>query len=131
MSERTKAILDGTWKSADTWDGMKEGTVVISPYSKDVPADVAKLADDIQAGWKDGSYDIFTGPIYDQDGTLRVKDGERMALADSPRSTGSSGCGKRRLTCQAERKRKGGSQDPPFSCRASGAFRQFIPKSME
>ena len=80
--ERTKAILDGTWASADTWDGMKEGTVVISPYNKAVPADVAALADAVQAGWKDGTYDIFTGPIYDQDGKLRVKDGEKMALAD-------------------------------------------------
>ena len=30
----------------------------------------------------DGSFDIFTGPIYDQDGTLRVKEGEVMSLAD-------------------------------------------------
>jgi simple sugar transport system substrate-binding protein len=80
--ERAKALLDGSWKSADTWDGFKEGTVVISPYSKDVPADVAKLADDVQAGYKAGTYNIFTGPIYDQDGTLRVKEGEVMADAD-------------------------------------------------
>lgn len=80
--ERTKAILDGSWKSTDTWDGFKEGTVVIAPYSKAVPADVAKLADDVQAGYKAGTYDIFTGPIMDQDGKERVKAGEVMALAD-------------------------------------------------
>ncbi len=80
--ERTKALLDGSWASTDTWDGFKEGTVVIAPYSKDVPADVAALADGVQAGYKDGSYDIFTGPIYDQDGNLKVKEGEVMALGD-------------------------------------------------
>lgn len=80
--ERAKAILDGSWKSADTWDGFKEGTVVIAPYSKAVPADVVALADGVQAGYKDGTYDIFTGPIYDQDGNLKVKEGEVMALAD-------------------------------------------------
>lgn len=80
--ERAKAIVDGTWKSTDTWDGMKEGTVVISPYNKAVPADVVKLADDIQTGYKNGSYDIFKGPIYDQAGTLKVKEGETMKLAD-------------------------------------------------
>ncbi len=79
---RAQAILDGTWVSADTWDGMTEGTVVISPYSKDVPADVAALADEVQAGYKAHTYDIFTGPIYDQDGNLKVKDGEVMTLAD-------------------------------------------------
>ncbi|MET3612571.1 simple sugar transport system substrate-binding protein [Rhizobium aquaticum] len=80
--ERVKAIVDGSWKSTDTWDGMKEGTVVISPYNKAVPADVVKLADDIQTGYKNGSYDIFKGPIYDQAGTLKVKEGETMKLAD-------------------------------------------------
>ena len=80
--ERAKAVLDGSWKSADTWDGMKEGTVVIAPYNASLPADVAALADAVQAGYKDGTYDIFTGPIYDQAGTLKVKEGEVMALAD-------------------------------------------------
>ena len=79
---RAQAILDGTWASADTWDGFKEGTVVISPYSKTVPADVVALADAVQAGYKDGTYNIFTGPIYDQDGNLKVKEGEVMSLGD-------------------------------------------------
>ena len=79
---RAQAIIDGTWKSEDTWDGFKEGTVVISPYNKAVPADVVKLADDVQAGYKAGTYNIFTGPIYDQDGKLRVKEGEVMKDAD-------------------------------------------------
>ena len=79
---RAQAILDGSWASADTWDGMKEGTVVISPYNAAVPADVAAEADKIQAGYKDGSFDIFTGPIFDQDGKERVKAGEVMTMAD-------------------------------------------------
>ena len=79
---RTQAILDGTWVSADTWDGMKEGTVVIAPYNASLPADVVALADAVQAGYKDGTYNIFTGPIYDQAGTLKVKEGEIMADAD-------------------------------------------------
>jgi basic membrane protein A and related proteins len=80
--ERAKMIVDGTWKSTDTWDGFKEGTVKISPYNKAVPADVVKLADDVQAGYKAGTYDIFKGPIYDQAGTLKVKEGEVMKLED-------------------------------------------------
>lgn len=79
---RVKAILDGSWKSDDTWDGFKEGTVVISPYNKAIPADVAAAADAVQKGYKDGTYDIFKGPIYDQAGTLRVKDGEAIKLSD-------------------------------------------------
>lgn len=75
---RTKEVLAGTWKSDHTWWGFKEGSVKISPYNEVVPAELRKLGDDIQAGYMDGTYNIFTGPIYDQDGTLRVKDGEIM-----------------------------------------------------
>ena len=60
---RAKAMLDGTWKSDDAWWGMKEGTVVISPYSSAMPDNVKAAADKVIAGWKDGSYDVFTGPI--------------------------------------------------------------------
>jgi basic membrane protein A and related proteins len=81
-TERTQAVLDGTWASTDTWDGFKEGTVVISPYSAKVPDDVKAEADKIIAGYKDGTFDIFTGPIYDQDGNLKVKDGETIAIGD-------------------------------------------------
>lgn len=79
---RTQAILDGTWASADTWDSMKDGTVVISPYNASVPADVVALADEVKAGYMAGTFNIFTGPIHDQDGTLRVKEGEVIADAD-------------------------------------------------
>lgn len=79
--QRGNEMLAGTWKSADTWDGLKEGTVVISPYNPIVPKDVQALADKIQSGWKDGSYNVFTGPIHDQAGALKVKNGERLALA--------------------------------------------------
>ncbi len=54
---------------------MKDGTVVISPYNKALPADVAALADGVQAGYMDGSFDIFTGPIYDKDGNLTRRRG--------------------------------------------------------
>ena len=77
---RAKALLEGTWKSENMWDGMVDGTVVMSPYNKNVPADVAAEADKVQAGYKDGTFDIFTGPIYDQDGNLKVAAGETMTL---------------------------------------------------
>ena len=79
---RARALLDGSWVSSDTWDGMVDGTVVISAYNAAVPADVAAEADKIIAGYKDGTFDIFTGPIMDQDGTEKVKAGEVMALGD-------------------------------------------------
>jgi simple sugar transport system substrate-binding protein len=80
--ERTQAVLDGTWASADTWDGMKEGEVVISPYGAAVTPEAAAEADKVKAGYMDGSFDIFTGPIFDQDGVERVKEGVKMTLGE-------------------------------------------------
>jgi simple sugar transport system substrate-binding protein len=77
---RAQAMLDGTWKSENMWDGMIDGTVVISPYNAAVPADVVAEADKIKAGYMDGTYDIFTGPIYDQAGELKVPEGEKLTL---------------------------------------------------
>jgi hypothetical protein len=71
-------MLEGTWKPDDAWWGMKEGMVVMAPYNKAMPA----AADKIIAGWKDGSYDVFTGPISDQSGKQRLAKGERMKDAD-------------------------------------------------
>jgi simple sugar transport system substrate-binding protein len=79
---RAKAMLDGTWKSDDAWWGFKEGTVVMGPYGKGAPQNVRDAADKIIAGWKDGSYDVFTGPIQDQSGKERLPNGERMKDAD-------------------------------------------------
>jgi basic membrane protein A len=79
---RTQAILDGTWTSSNTWDGIVDGTVVISPYNASLPADVVAEAEKVKQGYIDGSFDIFTGPIYDTDGTLRVEEGKVLTLEE-------------------------------------------------
>jgi len=81
-TSRAQAVLDGKWTSTDTWWGMKEGTVKISPYNASLPKEVAAAADKIQAGWKDGSYSVFTGPIMDQSGAEKVAKGARMEDKD-------------------------------------------------
>ena len=77
-TSRAKAMLDGSWKSTDTWWGMKEGSVVISPYNASVSKEIAAAADKIKAGWLDGSYDVFSGPIMDQSGAEKVAKCARM-----------------------------------------------------
>ncbi|MFD2030834.1 BMP family ABC transporter substrate-binding protein [Ancylobacter dichloromethanicus] len=73
--ERTKAVLDGTWTSTDTWGGMKDGEVVMAPYTN-MPDEVKKMAEETQAAITSGALHPFKGPIYKQDGTLAVKEGE-------------------------------------------------------
>ena len=65
--KRVQAVLDGTWESQSSWDGLKEGTVVMSPYTN-MPDDVAKAAEEIQAKISSGEFHPFTGPIHNQAG---------------------------------------------------------------
>jgi basic membrane protein A and related proteins len=81
-TSRAKAVLDGTWKSDDAWWGMKEGALIMAPYNKAMPDSVKAAAEKMIAGWKDGSYDVFAGPIADQSGKQRLTKGERMADKD-------------------------------------------------
>ncbi len=77
---RAQAMLDGKWESDDAWWGMKEGAVKMSPYNKVLPENVRQAADKIVAGYMDGSYDVFTGPISDQSGKQMVEKGQPMPL---------------------------------------------------
>ena len=76
-AQRAKAVVDGTWAEKDTWDGMAEGMVVMSPYNaKLMHTDLIQEAVEMEIAIKDGSLHPFTGPIYDQAGGLRVAEGE-------------------------------------------------------
>ncbi|MDB5542922.1 MAG: family transporter substrate-binding protein [Hyphomicrobiales bacterium] len=76
--ERTKAVLDGKWKSTDTWHGMKDGMVVMAPYAN-MPADIKAMAEKTAAGIKDGSVLPFACPVIDQSGkTVECKGGKTL-----------------------------------------------------
>ncbi len=75
--ERAQAVLDGTWESGDTWTGMAAGTVVMAPYTS-MPDDVAAAAAETAAAIASGELNPFAGPVYKQDGTLAVPEGEVM-----------------------------------------------------
>ncbi|OIQ41994.1 MAG: BMP family ABC transporter substrate-binding protein [Roseobacter sp. MedPE-SWde] len=73
---RTKAVMDGTWTSGNTWDGIGAGMVGIGEISDAVPADVKEAALAMKAALADGSYHAFTGPINKQDGSAWLAEGE-------------------------------------------------------
>jgi len=73
---RVKAVMEGAWESTDTWDGLKEGMVALSPYGKAVPAYVRTAADMVKTAIIKGSLHPFQGPIKNQAGELVVKEGE-------------------------------------------------------
>ena len=73
-TKRTKAVLDGTWKSEQVWDGLKDGILTMAPYTN-MPDDVKKLAEETEAKIRSGELHPFTGPIKKQDGSDWLADG--------------------------------------------------------
>ena len=72
---RVQAVLDGTWKSEDTWDGMGPGMVAMAPYTN-LPDDVVAMAQETEAKITSGEFHPFTGPIHNQAGELVIGEGE-------------------------------------------------------
>jgi len=73
---RTQAVIDGTWSSKDTWDGIGAGMVGIGEISDAVPADVKAEALALKEKLASGEYHAFTGPLNKQDGTPWLAKGE-------------------------------------------------------
>ena len=73
---RTKAVMDGTWASVDTWDGIGAGMVKIGEITDAVPADVKAEALALAASIASGDYHPFTGPLNKQDGSAWLAAGE-------------------------------------------------------
>lgn len=73
---RAKAVLEGTWESSDTWDGIGPGLTEIGGFSAEIPFEVRKLAMDAAIAMAAGRLHPFTGPINRQDGSVWLAEGE-------------------------------------------------------
>jgi len=73
---RTQAVMDGTWVSTDTWDGIGAGMVGIGSISDAVPTEIKVSAEALRDSLADGSYHAFTGPVSKQDGSVWLGDSE-------------------------------------------------------
>ncbi len=74
--EQVKAVMDGTWKSEQTWDGIGPGMVGIGEITDAVPAEVKEEALALKDRIASGEYHPFTGPLKKQDGSDWLAEGE-------------------------------------------------------
>jgi simple sugar transport system substrate-binding protein len=75
---RTRAVLEGSWESQDSWGGLAVGEVVMSPYWN-MPYEVAVTAKQVEEAVRLGTVHPFTGPIKDRYGVELIPAG---AVAD-------------------------------------------------
>lgn len=70
--------LDGTWSSRKYWEGLATNMTYLDDLSSLCAEGTQDKVDAAKASIIDGSFDPFTGPLYDTDGNLKVEDGVRM-----------------------------------------------------
>ncbi len=89
MTATAKSVIDGAFKPAMVREGLGEGMIAIAPFGPAVPEETQALvtaaADKVGKG-----FNPFTGPITDNTGVVRIKDGEawsgdKMGNFDSAR----------------------------------------------
>jgi basic membrane protein A len=71
-----KDALEGTWKTEQTWWGVKEGAIDLVSIAEQVPAATKAKVEEIKKGLTDGSFAIWKGPLKDQSGKEVLKAGE-------------------------------------------------------
>ncbi len=75
-----RAVINGSWKAAPVWGGMKDGLVQVSALNPALPAAVKAGLAERQQAIVDGRLKPFAGPLLDNTGRQRLAGG---ALGDN------------------------------------------------
>jgi basic membrane lipoprotein Med (substrate-binding protein (PBP1-ABC) superfamily) len=82
MTWFAQSVMDGTWEPIFLRCGLADGCMAIAPFGPKVPQEaqdkVTELSDLLNAG----NLVVFKGPIVDQEGTIRIAEGEVLGDQD-------------------------------------------------
>jgi len=73
--EQVQAVIDGTWKPVNYWGGMEDPVVSLSPLTGNAPEGAQEAVDKAKADILSSENKIWTGPIKDNEGVVRVPEG--------------------------------------------------------
>ncbi|AFZ24640.1 putative ABC-type transport system, periplasmic component/surface lipoprotein [Cylindrospermum stagnale PCC 7417] len=74
--DKALAVINGTWKADDIWDGIGAGMVDISPMNQAIPVEVQQLVNAKRQAFIQGIAHPFDGPVKDQKGVVRIPKGQ-------------------------------------------------------
>lgn len=75
-------VLQDKFEGEVSWQGVETGIVDLAPITSLVPDSVKVIVDAEMARLKSGAFDVFYGPIEDNQGKLRIEAGESMTDVD-------------------------------------------------
>jgi basic membrane protein A and related proteins len=81
-ARKTKAAMNGTWKTGFYYGTIKDGMIGLAPYGPKVSAKTKSAIAAKKKALINGTFYEFTGPLYDQKGKLRVPKGKKLTVKD-------------------------------------------------
>jgi basic membrane lipoprotein Med (substrate-binding protein (PBP1-ABC) superfamily) len=72
----SSTVLDGTWEPIFLRCGIADGCMAMAPFGPQVPQEVQDQVGQSRAAIEAGEIVVFSGPVVDQEGTVRVAEGE-------------------------------------------------------
>lgn len=69
-------VIDGTWTPIFLRCGIADGCMAMAPFGPQVPQEVQDDVNQVRSDIEAGNIVVFTGPIVDQEGTVRIAEGE-------------------------------------------------------
>ena len=73
-----KEMMAGKWVDKEVYWGIEHGMVGLGPYNDVVPQNVRDQVDAISAKFVDGTFEVWWGPIYGQNGELSIAEGTKL-----------------------------------------------------
>ncbi|MBO5354013.1 MAG: BMP family ABC transporter substrate-binding protein [Lachnospiraceae bacterium] len=76
---RIKEVQQGKFVGRNYWEGAESGMISLAPLTEHVKEGIAVIVEEKMQEISSGTFDVFYGPIYDRNGTLRIPAGESMS----------------------------------------------------
>lgn len=71
--------MDGTWAPSVYWGGIADGVVDISDFGDCVSEETKAAVNEAREKIVSGEFDVFTGEIKDQNGEVKVAEGQKLS----------------------------------------------------
>ncbi|MEO0492893.1 MAG: BMP family ABC transporter substrate-binding protein [Actinomycetota bacterium] len=80
--EQVESIIAGEFEPGFSYGGLAEGWIDFAPYGPAVTDDILDLVEERKQQIIDGTFDIFAGPIVDNQGNVQVAEGETIPFEE-------------------------------------------------
>lgn len=71
--------MQGKFEGENYWEGTSTGVVGLAPLTDKVKPGIAEKVEEAQKKLESGVFDVFYGPVADNQGELRIAEGENMS----------------------------------------------------